>query len=100
MPPHIRLVTRHALLTYARKHWPAWQMRFLSGVVRAEAWVRQGAAGLKGDAATAAIFGELGRIASDLGGGRPAEALRRLLRVVWRQEEQRAGAPVGGHPQS
>ncbi|HET6571990.1 MAG TPA: glycosyltransferase family 2 protein, partial [Fimbriiglobus sp.] len=25
VPPPLRLVTRHALLTYSRKHWPRWQ---------------------------------------------------------------------------
>ena len=90
VPPHIRLVTRHALLTYARKHWPAWQMRFLAGVVRAEAWLRQAYARRKGDARTAEVFAELGRMAADLGRGRPGEAWKRLRRVVWRQEERRS----------
>ena len=100
VPPHIRLVTRHALLTYARKHWPAWQTRFLAGVVRVEAWARRASARLKGDAEAAEVFDDLGRVAADLGRGRRDEAWRRLLRVVWRQEEQRAGSLVGGHPQS
>ncbi len=93
-------MTRHALLTYARKHWPAWQTRFLAGVVGVEAWARRASARLKGDAEAAEVFDDLGRVAADLGRGRRDEAWRRLLRVVWRQEERRAGSPVGGHPQS
>ena len=42
VPPHLRLITRHALLTYARKHWPRWQFRLPGGIVR----VRSGAARL------------------------------------------------------
>ncbi len=38
--PPLRSVTRHALLTYARKHWSAWQFQLLSRVVRLEAWWR------------------------------------------------------------
>ena len=94
VPPHLRLVTRHALLTYARKHWPGWQVRFLAGVVRAEAWARQAAARLKGDVASSAIFRELRQIAADLGAARQNTAFQRLLRVVRRQEERRAGSSV------
>lgn len=38
--PALRVITRHALLTYARKHWPNWQFRTLGRIVRAEAGVR------------------------------------------------------------
>jgi GT2 family glycosyltransferase len=86
VPPHIRLVTRHALLTYARKHWPAWQATALAGVVRLEAWARCVAARLSGDADAATVFGELAGLAADLGRGRTREAWRRLRRVVRRQE--------------
>lgn len=92
VPPHLRLVTRHALLTYARKHWSGWQARFLAGVVRAEAWARRASAGLTGDADGAAVFREMGQIAADLGAGRQATALRRL-RCVIRRQEQRRGDP-------
>src|SRR5207244_6123700 len=30
VPAPLRLITRHALLTYARRYWPAWQARLLS----------------------------------------------------------------------
>ena len=38
--PPLRSVTRHALLTYARKHWRWWQFFLLCWVVRLEAWWR------------------------------------------------------------
>ncbi len=34
VPAHLRLITRHALLTYARKHWPGWQFQMLGRIVR------------------------------------------------------------------
>ena len=56
MPPHLRLITRHALLTYAHKHWASWQFHLLGQVVRLEAWFRQWQARRAGDDATAHTF--------------------------------------------
>ncbi len=92
VPPHLRLVTRHALLTYGFKHWPAWQARLLAGVVVVEAAARQALARWKGRDREAKVFCEMGRLAADLGCGRPRAAWRRLQRVVQRQEERRACA--------
>ena len=100
VPPHMRLVTRHALLTYAHKHWPAWQRRVLAGVVGLEAWARRTAARLKGDGGSAEVFAEMGRIAADLGRGLQGAAGRRLRRVIRRQEERRAPSPVRRHSES
>jgi GT2 family glycosyltransferase len=36
----VRLCTRHALLTYAAKHWETWQFQTLAAIVRLEAWAR------------------------------------------------------------
>jgi GT2 family glycosyltransferase len=96
-PPHLRLFTRHALLTYGLKHWSLWQVRILSAVVRAEAWARRCAARLRGDAA-AAVFADLGAVAAELGRGRQAAAGRLLRRVVQRLEGPRAD-PVRRRPQ-
>jgi hypothetical protein len=100
VPPHIRLVTRHALLTYARKHWPAWQVCVLAGVIRLEAWALQASARMRGDSDAAEVFRELGQVAVELGRGRRDEAWQRLRRVVRRQEARRAGSPVGGDSKS
>jgi GT2 family glycosyltransferase len=95
VPPHLRLITRHALLTYAGKHWPAWQFRLLARVVRLEAWLRQVPRGPH-----AGAFAALAGLAADLAAGRPASAARRLLRVVRRAEEDTgAAAPVRRRPQ-
>src|SRR5262249_41767950 len=61
--PPLRLITRHALLTYAHKHWPAWQVRLLSGIVRAEAALRGLAARRVGDTAAPYVFATLGKVA-------------------------------------
>jgi N-acetylglucosaminyl-diphospho-decaprenol L-rhamnosyltransferase len=46
--PPLRLITRHALLTYAGKHWPRWQFRLLARLVGWEGRLR-------------ALFGRTGR---------------------------------------
>jgi GT2 family glycosyltransferase len=89
VPAHLRLVTRHALLTYARKHWARWQVHVLAGIVRAEARGRALLARLRGDARSAAVFDELGALTADLLEGHRAAAERRLLRVVYREERER-----------
>ena len=70
VPPPLRLVTRHALLTYSRKHWPRWQSRVLSGVVRVEAAARRLLAARRGDDSAEHWYGELGRLTGDLAAGR------------------------------
>jgi GT2 family glycosyltransferase len=94
VPAHLRLITRHALLTYARKHWPRWQLRILAGIVRVEAWLRQRRAERRGEAARASLFGSLGRMVSEFARGRVHVAGRRLMRIVRRREEWRATLPV------
>jgi GT2 family glycosyltransferase len=82
----VRVLTRHALLTYAAKHWPAWQARLLGTLVRLEARLRALRAAWRGEQSVAATFDELGAIAADMGRGRPARARRRLLRLVLRED--------------
>ena len=90
MPPHLRLVTRHALLTYASKHWPRWQLRTLASLVRNEARLRAFGARRRGDETAAMIFDELGMLTADLVRGDKSAAERRLLLVVHQEEESRA----------
>lgn len=97
VPPHLRLFTRHALLTYGSKHWPKWQVQVLSGIVRAEAWLRQRWAGWQGQPEAAALFGELRTIAEELSSGRLAAARRRLNRVVRQEEERLVLSPIDRH---
>jgi N-acetylglucosaminyl-diphospho-decaprenol L-rhamnosyltransferase len=90
VPPYFRLLTRHALLTYACKHWPRWQVRLLAQLVQWEARLRQYWASRRKDGATANLFGQLRTIAADLGLGRLGAARRRLRHVVRREEQRRA----------
>ena len=99
MPPALRLTTRHALLTYAHKHWANWEFQVLTWLVRLEAWWRRRGAEARGDAAAADAFAALGHVSADLACGRADAAGRRLLRAVRRQEERSGSLSVGGDPQ-
>jgi GT2 family glycosyltransferase len=85
----IRVLTRHALLTYAAKHWPTWQFRLMARIVRAEAWVRNRWKRWKGDNQKAAQYAVLEAIAGDLTKGNPRAAQRRLRRFI-RVRERKA----------
>ncbi len=93
VPPHLHLITRHALLTYAGKHWPAWQAGLMARIVRLETWLAGWRSGAARD-----VLAELDRIAGDLLCDRTAQARARMLRVVRRQEDDRAAATVDRHP--
>jgi GT2 family glycosyltransferase len=99
VPAHLRLITRHALLTYAAKHWPRWQRQFLAGVVRLEARARGLLCHTREKSATEAIYRELRQLATEIADDRPGAAARRLIRVVRQQEGQRA-SPLGRHSES
>lgn len=96
--PHLRLITRHALLTYAGQHWPAWQARALGAVVRAESAARRLAAWWAGDAGCARTFRRLDRIVTDLQAGQADAARARLRRAVREQEQLLDAHAVHRHP--
>ena len=85
----IQVITRHALLTYSAKHWPAWQFQILAWLVRAEAWVRTRWKRWKGDAQKAAQYAVLEEIADEMSQGNPTAARRRLLRFIRARERDR-----------
>jgi GT2 family glycosyltransferase len=78
VPAPLRLMTRHALLTYAAKHWSGWRTRVMSGVVWLEAALRQCGANLRADWDAARCYGELRRLVGDLAAGRDREIRRRI----------------------
>jgi len=90
VPAYLRLLTRHALLTYASKHWTGWQFRLLANLVQWEARLRQYWARRRKDPAAANFFGQLCAIAADLHLGHLSAARRRLHQVVRREEQRRA----------
>lgn len=78
VPPALRLITRHALLTYAEKYWSPWARRLLRVMVWAEAVVRQAWAVVRGDWEAIRCYGQLRRLVGDLTAGRPRDVRRRL----------------------
>ena len=58
----LRVFTRHALLTYAAKHWKTWELQLMAAVVRLEALLRQAVADWKEHPRDVAYFKALGRI--------------------------------------
>jgi GT2 family glycosyltransferase len=86
VPPALRLITRHSLLTYGRKHWPTWQCQLLAWIVRAESWLRRLRALCRGNQIAARIFGEMGALATALGKGQKRDARRCLQRVAQAEE--------------
>jgi GT2 family glycosyltransferase len=85
----IRVITRHALLTYAAKHWPAWQSQMLTWLVWTEAWVRSHWRLWRGDAEKADQYAVLQEIAAEMSQGNSAEARRCLLRFLRARERDR-----------
>jgi GT2 family glycosyltransferase len=98
VPAHLRLITRHALLTYATRHWPMWQRQILTAIVRVEASVRGLLASTRGDASAEAVYAELASLAAEVAAGRSNDAARRLIRIV-RQQEGRRASVLSRNPQ-
>jgi|SRR5579884_1061971 len=86
VPAPLRVVTRHALLHYAFRHWPTWQASLLARVVQVEARLRKTWASWRNRSDEARRFGELVAIASDMASGEGTSA-RRRLRLMMRREE-------------
>ena len=80
VPPALRVVTRHALLTYAAKHWPSWQFRVLGAVVALESLARGTVAHCCGLFDAAAHYRRLSALVGDLLAGRTVRARQHLLR--------------------
>lgn len=90
VPAVLRLVTRHSLMIYAEKHWPAWQFRLLTRIVQAEARLRSLGTWWSGHARQAKLFGALGGVCRDLRQGDRASARLRIEQAI-RQIDVRIG---------
>jgi len=99
VPAHLRLITRHALLTYALKHWKTWQVRVLGGIVRLEALLRGWWAVRRGDETAASIFTALRNLTTDLTQGNTAAARHKLIDIVREQEKNFAAFALDRHSQ-
>jgi N-acetylglucosaminyl-diphospho-decaprenol L-rhamnosyltransferase len=78
VPAPLRLMTRHALLTYAKKHWAGWRTRMMNAVVWSEAALRQAWAGIRGDWDASRCYGQLRRLVGDVASGREKDGRRRI----------------------
>lgn len=78
VPPPLRLVTRHALLTYARKHWPRWQASAVGAMVWLEATTRESLALWRGEAEAVGCFRQLRGLVGDVLRGRDRSARGRV----------------------
>jgi GT2 family glycosyltransferase len=78
VPAPLRLMTRHALITYAKKHWSNWRAKVMNAVVWGEAALRQAWAAVRGDWDACRCYGQLRRLIGDVAAGREKDARRRI----------------------
>lgn len=81
-PAALRLVTRHSLLTFARKHWPRWHAQLLARIIRCEAWGRTLFSRWRGDPHETRLFHHLGELARDFLADEPGRARKRLESII------------------
>lgn len=77
--PALRLITRHALLTYAAKHWRALPYHILARLIRTEARYRKMVARLRRETESIEHYGRLDRLCRDLVDGRSVRARHQLI---------------------
>lgn len=92
VPPELRLMTRHALLSYAQKYWSGWRQTALAAVIWLEAFGRQIRGGQE-------MHRELRRLAADWLGGQPL-ATRWRVRNAAKRLAGCAGREDGWTPTS
>lgn len=83
-PAALRCVTRHSLLTFAHKHWPAWQARWLARLIGLEGRLRAWWSRRRGDDREARVFEQLRGLAADFRAGDEKAARARLEQVIRR----------------
>ena len=82
VPAILRTVTRHSLLVYAAKHWPAWQFRLLTRIVQTESAMRRLNAWWSGDGHHAKLFAMLADICADMRRHDHAAAQERVEQAI------------------
>ena len=78
VPAPLRLITRHALLHFARTNWPRWQAWTLGRIVRLEAKLRSLWADRAGNHIAASFYRQLKRLVLDLETGRTDKVNERI----------------------
>ena len=82
VPAALRTVTRHSLMIYAAKHWPAWQFRLLTRIVQAEGRLRELGAWWTADHQQAHLFATLTGVCRALRQGDRAAAQKRIEQAI------------------
>ncbi len=82
VPPSLRLITRHALLTYAKKHWATWQTNLLAATIWLEATAKAMLAKRRHDAESLEAFNQLRELVVDLLHRREGEAATTVHRIA------------------
>jgi GT2 family glycosyltransferase len=72
VPAPLRLITRHALLTYAARHWRPWQVSVLRRLIGVEATCRRWTSFLRSEPVASNCYRELQRLTTE-----PRESERR-----------------------
>jgi len=90
----LRLLTRHALLSYAEKHWPAWEFRAVTAMVWLEAVVRERRSRQRDSELSARLFRRLRGLATDFWCGRSDRAYRRAWRTGQIQNPVAPKSPI------
>jgi GT2 family glycosyltransferase len=80
VPPELRLMTRHALLTYAEKYWGRWRRKALACVVWTESVARRAKAYIS--RRPCGLHAELSGLARDWFSGRSLRARWRIRRAA------------------
>lgn len=89
--PRLRLLTRHALLTYARKHWQPSALLALAGVVWLEALLR---GCFTRDLGARRAFRTTRAVAADVAAGEYQAAYRRVWYAAQRRGERHERRPL------
>lgn len=86
----MHVLTRHALLTYAFRHWHSWEARALTRVVQMETWGRIRWAQKRG---TIRLLGQLQEMVHEMRQAQFPRARQRLNRLVRRAEKKLVSRP-------
>jgi len=91
VPPHLRVATRMALHTYARKHWGRVPFALISLVLFAEASFHLGLSRWRGHWEAESWWATLRQLISQASRGKPAQATRKLFHLLGSGDLHRKG---------
>jgi GT2 family glycosyltransferase len=90
VPPPLRLMIRHALLTYGAKHWMRWQTWLMGGMIWTEACFRQFKSWWRGDKLSARFHSELRQLVREVLSHNDGAIRQRIRKVAIYLQESAA----------